>query len=152
MNAVMNDTRRLQLEDRLLRRYFSTFRIQDLDGGPNLGAVGALQTNSDRIYRLWIPLKSFPAVQPQMFVISPTLYDVHGVPLNMLGVRADMHLLSPDQHGHVQICHYNENQWRLDVTLYKVVMKGRIWLEAYEGHLRTGNSIDHYLRHMLLRS
>ena len=65
-----------------------------------------------------------------------------------MGNSAEMHLLDPDEHGHPQICHYRDDVWTPNVTLYKVVMKGRFWLEAYEAHMRTGKAIDTYLPHM----
>jgi hypothetical protein len=34
------------------------------------------------------------------------------------------------------------------VSLYKILMKARLWLEAYEQHLRRGEPIDKYLSHM----
>jgi len=144
----MNLSRRLSLEDSLLRQYFHGFHIQDLAGGPNRGVVGTLTTNSGRRYSLWLPLGSFPLEAPNLYVINPLLYDYHGNPLWEQGVRSDMHVLSPDQYGHVQICHYRDSHWSPDVTLYKIVMKGRIWLEAYESHLRTGQPVDHYIGHM----
>lgn len=144
----MELARRLQLENDLLRRHFSGFHIQDLQGGPNLGVVGTLTTNSGRRYSLWIPLRGFPGQAPRMYVVSPFLYDHKRNPLWEQGVRSDMHLLTANEHHHVQICHYQDSHWSIDVTLYKVVMKGRIWLEAYESHLRTGNTIDYYLGHM----
>ena len=42
--------------------------------------------------------------------------------------------------------------WLLFTTVhslyFKVAMKGRLWLEAYELHKATGKDIDHYLPHM----
>lgn len=49
--------------------------------------------------------------------------------------------------GCTQICHYKPVEWTNDNTLYQVTMKGLIWLEAYEAHLRTGNSLSNYLQH-----
>src|SRR5262245_55470252 len=111
----MDRARRLQLENRLLGRYFSGFRIQDLGDGPNPGVVGTLTTNSGRRYSLWIPLENFPWQAPRMYVVSPLLYDYEGDPLWERGVRSDMHLLSADEHGHVQICHYKDDHWSAEV-------------------------------------
>ncbi len=144
----MNLERRLAIEDRLLRQHFPGFHIQDLGGGPNPGVVGTLTTNSGRRYALWIPLAHFPSSAPPMYVISPSLETYEGDLLADQGLQSDMHLLSPDEHGHVQICHHNDTYWSPELTLYRVVLKGRIWLEAYESHLRTGKPIDHYLSHM----
>jgi hypothetical protein len=47
-----------------------------------------------------------------------------------------------------KICHYRPSLWTPENTLYLVAMKGRIWLEGYEAHLRTGLPLDKFLRHM----
>ncbi|XP_028405193.1 uncharacterized protein LOC114527685 [Dendronephthya gigantea] len=46
------------------------------------------------------------------------------------------------------ICHSNAPHWTDRDTLYKVVMKGRLWLEAYEAYLETGACLSEYLVEM----
>lgn len=58
--------------------------------------------------------------------------------MHTLGLRDDC----------TKICHFKESLWIPNNTLYLVAMKGRIWLEAYEGHLRTGRALDSFLPHM----
>ena len=148
---------RIAVEQQLLSRYFKGFKIQDPGGAEELGVVGKLQTNSGNEYGLWIPLgdSEFPNAPPKMYVVEPK--DLRkrpkhpwkkGKKLAKLGTSHAMHLLDPDEHGHPQICHYRDDVWSPNVTLYKVVMKGRFWLEAYEFHRRTGKDIDTYLPHM----
>ena len=50
--------------------------------------------------------------------------------------------------GCTQICHFRPSLWKDNNTLYQVVMKGLIWLEAYEAHLRTGANLSQYLAEM----
>ncbi len=50
--------------------------------------------------------------------------------------------------GSTLICHFKPSRWVPSNILYLVALKGRIWLEAYEGHLRTGNRLDNFLPHM----
>ena len=50
--------------------------------------------------------------------------------------------------GCTGLCHFRSNLWESSFSLHMVAMKGRIWLEAYEGYLRTGDAIDHWLPHM----
>lgn len=139
---------RLLTEEEILKRYLPSFRIQNIET-PDAGVIGCLTTNNRRSYALWIPLGNFPYGHPRMYVVKPApLMDRDGRPLADRGTSHTMHLLEPDNHGHPQICHYNDQHWHQDVTLYKVVIKGRIWLESYEIHLRTGENIDLYLRHM----
>ena len=141
---------RLQKEQALLKTYFPTFHIQCPDDPGRAGAVGTLTTNAGNEYGLWIPLgTTFPNERPEMFVVSPKgLTNRRGKKLAKIGTDAAMHLLAPNEHGHPQICHHNDASWTPNVTLYKVVMKARLWLEAYEMHKTTGKDIDHYLPHM----
>lgn len=50
--------------------------------------------------------------------------------------------------GYTGICHFRPNLWKGENTLYQVFMKGLIWLEAYEAHLRTGQPLSQYLVEM----
>lgn len=136
-------SRRLQLEESLLKKNFGpSWRIQRV---PALGAVGTLRSNGGTEYGLWLPLDDFPDQVPSAFIVSPELRTRSGRKLPELDRR--MHTLDRNEHGHVQVCHYNRSYWAADVTLYKVVLKLRIWLEAYESHLRTGKAIDSLLGH-----
>jgi hypothetical protein len=108
-----------------------------------------MKTNSRREYVIWIALGNFPYEAPAMYVISPKpLLTSDGRALASIGVSANMHLRTPDDHGHPQICHYNDRFWHPKVSLYKILMKARFWLEAYEQHLKKGAPIDAYLAHM----
>jgi hypothetical protein len=59
-----------------------------------------------------------------------------------------MHTLGPGPSGEVQICHWRDNRWHAGITLDKVLLKGLLWLEAYEQHLTTGQPIDGFVRTM----
>ena len=65
----------------------------------------------------------------------------------MNDTSAEFHTLSGID-GHTHICHFKASLWTDNNTLYQVVMKGLIWLEAYEAHLRTGKSMDVFLAEM----
>ena len=139
---------RLDNETQALHRFFPQFRIQDPHGARK-GVVGRMKTNSGKEYVIWLALGAFPNEAPSMFVVSPKpLRMKDGRPLSVLGPSAPMHVLRPDEHGHPQICHYNDVFWHPMVSLYKILMKARLWLEAYEQHLRHGEPIDKYLSHM----
>ena len=140
---------RLRKEEALLKAHFPTFHIQFPNDPERAGAVGAMTTNAGNEYSLWIPLGAFPNEPPQLFIVSPKkLRNRRGKKLAKIGSSADMHMLEPDTHGHPQICHHNDAAWTPNITLFKVAMKGRLWLEAYEMHKATGKDIDHYLPHM----
>jgi hypothetical protein len=120
----------------------------------NLGASNewlelGLRTNAGRTYRLKVVLGSFPYSKPNVYVIYPVkLYSYNGGLLSDIGASPDMHLLWPDA-GNIQICHYSDSSWHDNVTLYKVALKCLIWLNAYDGHLRTGKPLDYFLKHQL---
>lgn len=139
---------RLDVETQTLSRYFPQFKIQD-PFGPRAGVIGRITTNRGNQYVVWLALGAFPNDAPRMYIIAPehlTAYD--GRTLGSFGADRSMHLLPADEYGHPQICHYNDQFWHPNVTLYKIVMKARFWLEAYEQHLKHGKPIDAYLPHM----
>jgi hypothetical protein len=139
---------RLDLEREALQRYFPGFRIQD-PFGPKRGVIGRLKSNTGTWYTIWLALSDFPNGAPQMYIIEPReLKAYDGRLLSSIVNNRPMHLLTPDANGHPQICHYNGQFWLPKVSLYKILMKARIWLEAYEQHLRHGRPIDTYLSHM----
>jgi hypothetical protein len=107
-----------------------------------------LKTNSGRTYRLKIVLGDFPYEKPDVFIIYPTdLKDYDGRLLTDYGTSISMHLLNPDEHGNIQICHYSNDDWHSNVTIYKVALKCLVWLNALDGHLRTGQPMDYFLKH-----
>ena len=149
MNALNARTKgRLAAERKLLRRFPGAV-IQFPDDPCRASVLVPLQTTRRNRYVLWIPLGAFPNEPPEMYVVEPApLRDYQGEKLSNRGSSMEMHLLAPDAYGHPQICHHNDCGWTPNITLYKVVMKGRIWLEAYELHRARGKPIDRYLPHM----
>lgn len=142
---------RLQAEKQALdygfpRRYV----IQNLNTSDAFIDLG-LRTNAGRTYRLKIVLEDFPYSKPDVYVIYPTgLRDYNGKRLSDYGVSASMHLLTPDYDDNIQLCHYSDAVWHSNVTLYKVALKCLVWLNAYDGHLRTGEPLDYFLKHQPL--
>ena len=106
--------------------------------------VVAQQTNSKKVYTIKIDLSSnYPNMVPAAFITSPKpLLAQSGD--SMLGASHQMHTLTGED-GCVRVCHYGPNDWNPNVSLYKVVIKIRVWLEAYENHLITGEPLSKYL-------
>lgn len=107
-----------------------------------------VNTNNGKSYTLRVYLASdFPNSCPKLVVSSPSspLRKRDGSLLNSTSGKD--HVLSAHD-GLTQICHFIENRWTSENTIYQVLMKGRIWLEAYEIHLRTGEFLEKYLVHM----
>ena len=103
----------------------------------------AARTNGGNLYTLYFDLSQFPMSIPKVFV-TKMLKTKNGT--EMRGCSASMHTLS-SEHGWTRICHYGHDAWTPNVSLYKVYIKCRLWLEMYEAHLRTGHEIDYYLNH-----
>lgn len=103
----------------------------------------AARTNNGKVYTLRIELAEFPETAPRVFV-SKMLYDANSNALD--SPDPDMHTLR-SKDGCTQICHYGRTAWTNKVSLYKVYIKCRLWLEIYEEHLLSGKPIDFYLKH-----
>lgn len=133
--------KRLTTEARILAKYFPTFAVQT-------GVVtGTLTSNSETTYGIRLDTPSFPEKMPSVYVTSPVLYTHDGRRLSQLEPSGRMHILNPDPAGNPQICHWHPRLWATDVTLYQVIMKARVWLEAWEQHRLTGQPLDRYLPH-----
>ena len=118
------------------------YRFMDMNTAKPYLAMAA-RTNCGNIYTLRIELGTFPENIPKVFV-TKMLYDINGRPLDT--PDAAMHVLL-SENGCTQICHYGSSSWTNRVSLYKVYIKCRLWLEMFEAHLRTGEPIDYYLKH-----
>ena len=133
---------RLAAEKSVLEHYFSGC-VKWIDPASDTKVEVTLKTNNDNRYTLRIYIGDFPSSIPDMVVVSS--------PKPMPGAwksgSADNHTLS-QRDGYLRICHYHSSQWNDRSSLYEVVMKGRVWLEAYEGHLRTGQPMSYFLREM----
>ena len=135
---------RLNLERGVLRRYLpsNTYVFKDLATN-NPYVLMAARTNRGTVYTLRIDLESFPNSLPPAFV-TRMLKTRDGDEMD--GASASMHTLSSD-HGYTRICHYGPSSWAPNVSIYKVYVKCRLWLEMYELHLQTGKDISYYLSH-----
>lgn len=140
----MMDSSRYQAELRVLQNKLSSnlYRFMDMTtSAPYI--IMAAKTNRGNIYTLRIDLRDFPTCIPKVFV-QKMLYTKNGEPMN--SCSASMHTLT-SEHGWTRICHYGSNAWTPGVSIYKVYVKCRLWLEVYEQHLKTGKPLDYYLAH-----
>jgi hypothetical protein len=137
---------RLQRELDILAPYFPSFKYVNI--GATLCLEGWMKTNSNCQYqiRLYVPL-DVPYSVPDAVIVYPNpTTDYYGRNLTSLGASATMHLLGPKDFL-PKICTYRATNWNANVTFYKVLIKVRIWLEALDGHKRTGQALDYYLTH-----
>ena len=138
------DQKRYRLEyavlgNRLGENLFKFFNV----GRADAYLVAGARTNRGNIYTLRIELGDFPNDVPEVYV-TKMLCDRWGKPLD--SPSAEMHVL-PAKNGLTRICHYGRESWTPKVSLFKVYVKCRLWLEMYELHLQTGHHIDYYLNH-----
>jgi hypothetical protein len=139
--------RRLQAEREILSKYFPSFKWISPNDNNNTKVEGNVPSNLGNNYtlRIYVP-SDFPNSRPDMVVTSPyPLRGFLGQDLIHYGANSKMHTLKP-RDGFVKICHHKD--WQPNLTLYLVILKGRIWLEALEAHKRSGKYIADFLCEM----
>lgn len=132
------DNTRLELEKQVLARKLppNMYLFRDM-GTPNAHLRIGAKTNAGNVYTLKIMLRDFPSAVPSVYTTKP-LKDRLG---HDLVVSHELHNYGT-ANGETKICHYPDRYWSPCVSLYKVYIKCRLWLECYEIYLRTGQSID----------
>lgn len=120
------------------------YQFRDI-GTSYANLIVVIQTNSLNCYVVQIGLSNYPYEIPKVFVIKPRpLLMYNGE--SMLEASHSMHTLQ-GENGCVRICHYGTEDWIPNkVTIYQIIIKIRIWLEMYECHLKTGKSLDTFLK------
>ena len=148
MSWSSQQQRRLGLEKGILESKLKNVSWYNPTSAGNTRVEWRVNTNSGRSFTLRIYLSTnFPNECPVMVVSSPSspLMRKDGTNLSFGG--RDDHVYGIHDNL-TQICHFIPGKWTNDNTLYQVFMKGRIWLEAYDIHLRTGEDLSKYLAHM----
>ncbi len=146
---------RLGIEKKLLAVYMPDFSFYKPTGVTYLS--GTFETNAGSSYGVRVEIPSgFPDQCPPAYITSPNPLWRHGQAdsfwrrlmeksINEEGISHEMHTLSPHTNGWVQVCHFRSERWSADVTLVQVLVKIRLWLEAYELHCATGRPIDDFM-------
>lgn len=139
-------SQRLAMEEKLVNHYMPGYRFYDRTG--NTYIEGEARTNGhSHGYRLRIELPpDYPYERPDLFVVQPRVLRMYGGrgTINALGGTHSFHTGGAGPNGCVQICHTGD--WDASMTCVKVLIKGHLWLEAYDAHLRTGRDIADFLR------
>lgn len=147
MSWTASQRARLSVEKGILEKYFPNDRVRWNDpSSVNSWVEITMISNSNKRYTIRVYLSSdFPNACPEMVVVSPqSLKQRNGTDLP--SVSPVFHTIG-NRDGYIKICHFQPELWTADTTLYQVFMKGRLWIEAYEGHVATGNNMDVYLKH-----
>ena len=134
---------RLKIERDVLEKYFPG-RVTWVSPRGSTKVEVKLDTNNNHKYTLCIQLpEDFPNACPTLWIVSPkNLRQKNRQPLPENS--SEFHTLAAKD-GCISICHFYPLHWNAQDTLYEVFMKGRLWLEAYEGHLNSGQPINNYL-------
>ena len=135
---------RLAIEEKLLKNYMSHFHI--LSRRTETHIQGWAHTNSGRRYEARIDLPaSFPYGMPELYVVQPKTLPQHDATktVNSVGPSHRFHTRHNGHDGCIQICH--SANWDASTTCIQVLVKLHCWLEAYEGHLRTGQDLAAFL-------
>lgn len=141
------DQQRYLLEKEVLRKQRfpeNAYRFVDI-GKEKPYLRMAAKTNSGKVYTLHMDLREFPDQIPPVYVTT-MLKDKKGE--DLAHASSSMHTLS-SENGWTRICHYGANAWTPMVSLFRIYVKCRLWLEAYEAHLSSGKPIDFYLIHSI---
>ncbi|CAH3029843.1 unnamed protein product, partial [Porites evermanni] len=137
--------KRLGFEKNLLEKYFRNI-VTWIDPTGNTRVEVRVTCTNDKQYTLRVYLPSdYPSSCPEMIVSYPSSCLRRRDGSLMSGMSGADHILGI-RDGCTKICHFDSSLWKDDNTLYQIVMKGLIWLEAYEAHLRTGHSLNRYLQ------
>lgn len=140
----MIDMQRKNIEEQVLAYYLPSNMYRFRNIGTNQPYLeAAVQANDGATYLLYFDLAPFPNAKPKVYV-EKMLTTKSGSPMD--SASAPNHTLT-SWNGWTQLCHYNDAAWSPDVTLWKVYLKCRLWIEMYRAHLRTGKPMDYYLNH-----
>ena len=148
MSWSASQRQRLAFEKSLLEKYFQN-RVTWIDpteaGETKVEVLVTCSNDKQYILRVYLP-SDFPNSVPPMIVKTPSMTTLKKRNGNNLD-GFDDHIYGVHD-GCTQICHFKPSLWKDNNTLYQVVMKGLIWLEAYQAHLRTGQPLNVYLSEM----
>lgn len=143
---------RLVLENQILQRDgLSQFQVYRSQYGESFFLSGVHKTNSENSYTIWSPIPVvYPNRRPPVYVTEPNpLWGFqYQNKVNSYGLSHDMHTLDNGPNGEVQICHWRDDRWHSGITLNKVMIKVVLWLEGYEQHFSSGNTISAFLATM----
>jgi hypothetical protein len=131
------------MEQSIVSHEMPQFRLYDL--GDDVYFEG-WQATSTRLntYLLKLVLPTwYPDDMPSLYVAYPLVLYKHGYhgSINLEGLSHAFHTKANGPGGCTQICHSAQSDWDASKTCVGILMKGILWLEAYEAHLLSGRDI-----------
>lgn len=135
---------RLVVEERLINQEMPSFHFHDKTNPAVTTVRGDFYSGSNTQYMLIVWLKGvFPDQMPGLYITWPNpLYDYYGNLVTSHGTNHSFHTWATDWETYVKICHCKAEFWSASNTIVSVIMKGMLWVEAYEVHKRTGRDLD----------
>lgn len=135
----------------LRRSYSRNIYTAEFLGSTIVEARATCTNSKEYTLRVYLP-SDFPNSCPDMVVKPPSstwfsYYLRKKDGSKMDDTSGSDHTLE-GRDGYTKICHFRSCLWKSDYTIYQVIMKGLIWLEAYEAHLRTGRPLGSFLKEM----
>jgi hypothetical protein len=138
------DHYRLFVEREILAREMPQYAWHD-QGNPVY--VLGWQYTSARLARFQLRLdlpRGYPDACPNLFVMSPRILRTHdGGAVNDYECSHVFHTRLTGHGGCVQICH--TGFWDASKTCFAALLRGVLWLEAYEAHLATGRRLADFM-------
>jgi hypothetical protein len=133
---------RLKFEQKLLEENHPDCEFNWSD---NSGVVKIWHRVEDSWYKLRIYVPgSYPDEKPRVFVEYPSPLPAYwsGRKISDFAPNHNYHVLTTSSNGEVQICHFSDDVWDASKSIHLVVLKAKLWLQAYtEHHLKTGKPI-----------
>jgi|SRR5215207_94892 len=146
--AIWSESQKIRLatEASILEDELSHFSFHDAAQAEVTTVRGWHTSSTGKTYNLCVWLKSgFPYTMPGLYITSPCpLYGYGAKTIQSYGTSHAMHVWEPDWNNYVKICHCKSEYWTASNTIVSVLMKGFLWLEAFEAHCKTGRTIDSY--------
>jgi hypothetical protein len=85
-----------------------------------------------------------PEVVPELYIWKPIILpSFEGGTINACTGHST-HTLCNGPEGRIQICHSPSGDWDASKSLIVPILRGVMWLYAYEGHRTTGQLISEY--------
>jgi hypothetical protein len=137
-------TIRKQFEIAILNQYF-THRFAFFEKESRKWLEVGLRSNQGLVYKLVIEIsQNYPYQMPMATITFPKLLKgFNGKKIN--SYSHELHTLECTKE-YIGLCLFHPNQWSPNQSLYKVIVKAKLWIEAYENYLKTGKNINTYLK------
>jgi hypothetical protein len=134
---------RIRLEQAIVSHELPQFRLYDLGNDVYFEGWQATSSKFNR-YRLKVVLPLwYPDDMPCLYISYPQVFYRQGYrgTINSEGTSHAFCTSANGPRGCIQICHSSQSDWDASKTCVGVLMKGILWLEAYETYLSTGRNI-----------